>query len=97
VETYLTTKELSVYLKIPEQSIRRWVLNNEIPFHRIHNVIRYRLSEIEIWVGRNKDLFPSGMEGVNENEIFSEAGNCENANSDDVVQENETAEMRGQL
>jgi excisionase family DNA binding protein len=50
VETYFRTKELSGYLKIPEQSIRRWVLNNEIPFHRIHSVIRYRLSEIETWV-----------------------------------------------
>jgi excisionase family DNA binding protein len=50
VETYFTTKGLSEYLKIPEQSIRRWVLNNEIPFHRIHNVIRYRLSEIDEFI-----------------------------------------------
>jgi excisionase family DNA binding protein len=51
VETYFTTKELSGYLKIPEQTIRRWVLKNEIPYNRIHGVIRYRLSEIETWVG----------------------------------------------
>jgi excisionase family DNA binding protein len=97
VETYFTTKELSDYLKIHEQSIRRWVLNNEIPFHRIHNVIRHRLSEIEIWVGKNKGLFPSCLEGVNENEIFIETENCENVNVDDVGQEKDTVEMRGNL
>jgi len=72
LETYFTTKELSEYLKIPEQSIRRWVLNDEIPFHRIHNVIRYRLSEIEVWIGKNSDKFPSGIERGNDDELFNE-------------------------
>ena len=63
METYFTTKGLSEYLKIPEQSIRRWVLNNEVPYRRIHNVIRYRLSEIEAWVGENKGKLPSGVGG----------------------------------
>ncbi|MDR0496176.1 MAG: helix-turn-helix domain-containing protein [Treponema sp.] len=70
VETYFTTKELSDYLKIREQTIRRWVLKNEIPYHRIHNVIRFRLSEIEMWVEKNKDKFPTdeGQDLFNETE-----------------------------
>ena len=50
METYLTIEELAHYLKVAEQSIRRWVLNREIPFCKIKKVIRFRLSEIEKWV-----------------------------------------------
>jgi len=80
VETYLTTKELSGYLKIPEQSIRRWVLNKEIPFHRIHNVIRYRLSEIEAWVGGNRDKLPPVTDGVKDDCLFNETEAGETGN-----------------
>jgi excisionase family DNA binding protein len=50
VETYLTIEELADYLKLAAQTIRRWVLNREIPFHKIKKVIRFRLSEIERWI-----------------------------------------------
>jgi len=50
METYLTIEELAGYLKLAEQTIRRWVLNREIPFCKIKKVIRFRLSEIERWV-----------------------------------------------
>ena len=50
METYMTTEELANYLKVAIQTIRRWVLNREIPFCKIKKVIRFRLSEIETWV-----------------------------------------------
>jgi PTS system nitrogen regulatory IIA component len=50
VETYLTIEELAHYLKVAEQTIRRWVLNREIPFCKIKKVIRFRITEIEKWV-----------------------------------------------
>ena len=50
METYLTIEELAGHLKLAEQTIRRWVLNREIPFYKIKKVIRFRLSEIERWV-----------------------------------------------
>jgi excisionase family DNA binding protein len=50
VETYLTIEGLAEYLKLAEQTIRRWVLNREIPFRKIKKVIRFRVSEIEKWV-----------------------------------------------
>jgi excisionase family DNA binding protein len=53
VETYLTIEELAHYLKVAEQTIRRWVLNREIPFCKIKKVIRFRLSEIEKWVSNS--------------------------------------------
>ena len=58
METYLNTKELGEYLHIAEQTIRRWVMNDEIPYHRIHNVIRYRISEIEKWIDDGGYLMP---------------------------------------
>ena len=53
METYLNTEELAKYLKVAEQTIRRWVLNREIPFRKIKKVVRFRLSEIEKWVDNN--------------------------------------------
>ena len=50
METYLTIEELAHYLKVAEQTIRRWVLNRDIPFCKIKKVIRFRLTEIEKWV-----------------------------------------------
>jgi excisionase family DNA binding protein len=50
METYLTIEGLAEYLKLAEQTIRRWVLNREIPFRKIKKVIRFRVSEIEKWV-----------------------------------------------
>jgi excisionase family DNA binding protein len=46
----LTIEGLAEYLKLAEQTIRRWVLKSEVPYHKIKKVIRFRLSEIEQWV-----------------------------------------------
>jgi excisionase family DNA binding protein len=50
VETYLTIEGLADYLKLTIQTIRRWVLNREVPYHKVRKVIRFRISEIEKWV-----------------------------------------------
>ena len=50
METYLTIEELADYLKLSVQTIRRWVLNREVPFHKIKKSIRFRVSEIEWWI-----------------------------------------------
>jgi excisionase family DNA binding protein len=50
LETYLTIEGLADYLKLAEQTIRRWVLKREVPYHKIKKVIRFRLSEIERWI-----------------------------------------------
>ncbi|MDR0474149.1 MAG: helix-turn-helix domain-containing protein [Treponema sp.] len=70
METYLTVEELASHLKLAEQTIRRWVLNREIPFHKIKKVIRFRLSEIERWIenGRSSLL----AQGKQENGLFEE-------------------------
>ena len=72
METYLTIEELAVYLKLAEQTIRRWVLNREIPFHKIRKVIRFRLSEIENWIDKGGfELLEERIEDI-EGDLFSD-------------------------
>jgi len=72
VETYLTIEELAHYLKVAEQTIRRWVLNREIPFCKIKKVIRFRLTEIEKWVDNSGVL--SAAVGVDDASFPKECG-----------------------
>ena len=74
METYLTIEELAHYLKVAEQTIRRWVLNREIPFCKIKKVIRFRLTEIEKWVDNNGVL--TAAVGVDDasGDLFDETG-----------------------
>ncbi len=70
METYLTVEELAEYLKLSQQTIRRWIRGQEIPFHRIMNVIRFRLSEIDAWV-EGTDVLHGISEVGNNLELFA--------------------------
>ena len=50
METYLSIEGLAKYLEVSEKTVRKWVLNNEIPYHKIIKIIRFRISEIEGWI-----------------------------------------------
>jgi len=54
METYLDIEGLANYLCIAEKTVRKWVLNREIPYYKIKKIIRFRLSEIEKLVEENK-------------------------------------------
>ena len=83
METYLTIDELAEYLKLARQTIRRWVLNREIPFHKIKKVIRFRVSEIEQWINNGGGLtVPTDLMDDNEGDLF-----------DDVISLDELAEL----
>ena len=70
MEMYLTIEELAEYLKLAEQTIRRWVLNREIPFHKIKKVIRFRVSEIEQWIDMGGYLLPGEPQVGNKDGLF---------------------------
>jgi excisionase family DNA binding protein len=74
VATYLTIEGLADYLKLAEQTIRRWVMNREIFFRKIKKVIRLRVFEIEKWVDKGsyelaEEAENCGQEGVFDNTI----------------------------
>jgi len=54
MEKYFTVEELSKYLSFAEKTIYKWVLNEEIPFIKINQTLRFRLSDIEKWLEKNK-------------------------------------------
>jgi excisionase family DNA binding protein len=49
METYLTAREVALLFKFSLQTIRRYTMNREIPFHKINRAVRYKQSEIEGW------------------------------------------------
>ncbi|MFP3041334.1 helix-turn-helix domain-containing protein [Treponema primitia] len=56
METLLTIAELAAAIKLAEQTIRRYVLHKEIPFHKVKKVVRFRPSEIEAWVNAGGNM-----------------------------------------
>ena len=70
METYMTIEELAKYLKLNDQTIRRWVLNREIPFRKIKKVIRFRVSEIEQWINEGGITLPKERQTVIEGDLF---------------------------
>jgi excisionase family DNA binding protein len=75
VETYFTIEEVAKYLNCAEKTIRKWVLNREIPFHKIHKNIRFRLSEIEKWVDSGDKRKAAGETEIVEGELFQQLEN----------------------
>jgi excisionase family DNA binding protein len=72
METYLTVEELAAYFKFTVQTVRRWIANREVPFHKINNSIRFRLSEIEKWVEKNDEMKKCNEKRNGEADLFDE-------------------------
>ena len=72
METYLSIEGLAKYLNIAEKTVRKWVLNQEIPYHKIMKVIRFRVSEIEGWVNASGKFSPVTGHEAEEGGLFEE-------------------------
>jgi excisionase family DNA binding protein len=63
----MTIRDVAEFMQLSEQTIQRYVLNREIPFHKVKKVIRFRLREIERWIdeggGKRPDVSDSSREG----------------------------------
>jgi excisionase family DNA binding protein len=75
METYLTIAELAEYIKLSEQTVRRYVLNKTVPYHKIQKAVRFRVSEIEEWIegGGLDGTVRAGLEDDRQGELFEEA------------------------
>ena len=49
-EAYLTAKEVAEMVRLSEQTIRRFTVDKEIPYHKISRMVRYKKSEIIKWI-----------------------------------------------
>ena len=54
MDTYLTVNEVAELVKLSVQTIRRYTMNREIPFHKIYRAVRYKKSEIEQWIEKRE-------------------------------------------
>ena len=54
MDTYLTVKEVAELVRVSVQTIRRYTMNKEIPFHKINRMVRYKKIEIEHWVEKRE-------------------------------------------
>jgi excisionase family DNA binding protein len=67
----MTIKDVAEFLQLSEQTVQRYVLNREIPCHKIKKVIRFRLSEIETWVDRGGGKSPDCPDDSREGDLFT--------------------------
>ena len=54
METYLTVKEVAEMVRLTVQTIRRYTMRKKIPFHKINRAVRFKKSEIEMWVEKRE-------------------------------------------
>ena len=67
LEGYLTAKEVAAFLQLSLQTIRRYTMNKNIPFHKIDRAVRYKKTEIIEWVEK-------GNGGANKQNEFNIEG-----------------------
>jgi excisionase family DNA binding protein len=62
MEEYLTIFEVARITKYAVGTLRKLVLRRQIPFHRIRRSLRFRRSELELWIqsGGRGAAIPSG-------------------------------------
>jgi excisionase family DNA binding protein len=73
MEILLTIAELAAAVKLSEQTIRRYVLNREIPFHKVKKVVRFRPSEIDAWITAGGNMANRGPdEDGKEGDLFAD-------------------------
>ena len=67
----MTVKDVAEYMRLSEQTIQRYVLNREIPFHKVKKVIRFRLLEIEKWIDEGGGKAPDRPDDSREGDLFA--------------------------
>ena len=50
----LSVRTLSEMLDVKEATIRKWVLDRDIPYHKLGKLVRFKLSEIRAWYEKEK-------------------------------------------
>jgi excisionase family DNA binding protein len=53
-EAFLTIREISEYLKVKPSTIYTMVAEKRIPHFKVGRLVRFKKSEIDVWMERNK-------------------------------------------
>lgn len=49
-EQWVDLDDVSAHLKVNKETIRRWIKDRKFPAHRAGNLLRFKLSEVDVWV-----------------------------------------------
>jgi excisionase family DNA binding protein len=63
MEPYLTIDEASELTKFAVATLRKYVLQREVPFHKVRGAIRFRASELEPWMASGGSMLKTDSEG----------------------------------
>jgi excisionase family DNA binding protein len=50
----LTTREAADYIGIKEETLRRWVAAQRVPFVRLNRLLRFRRSALDKWLAEQE-------------------------------------------
>jgi excisionase family DNA binding protein len=70
-QNLMTVKDVADYMRLSEQTIQRYVLKREIPFHKVKKVIHFRFSEIERWINEGGGVCPDCGEDDRAGGVFA--------------------------
>jgi len=54
MEGYLDVKAIAEYLSVQPSTIYQWTHREYIPFYKLGNLLRFKLSEVEAWLKKYK-------------------------------------------
>ena len=74
MKQYMTVKEVAALVQLSEQTIRRYVMLKQIPFHKIIRAVRFKPCEIEQWVEEKNAGQAGNQNDGNSVALFDEAG-----------------------
>ena len=74
MDKYITAKEVAAMVQLSEQTIRRYVMLKQIPFHKIIRAVRFKPCEIQKWVEEKRAGKIASQEVGNEAGLFDVAG-----------------------
>ena len=52
-------QDVARHLKISKATVRSYVLNSTIPYHKVGRLVRFRRAEIDVWVEQQRDAQPT--------------------------------------
>jgi|APHig6443717817_1056837.scaffolds.fasta_scaffold259133_1 excisionase family DNA binding protein len=53
-ERYMTVADICNYLSVTDETVYRWIKNNELPAHRVGKRWMFQRTEIDAWVKSGK-------------------------------------------
>ena len=72
MDTYLTAKDVALLLQLSVQTIRRYTMDKEIPFHKVNRAVRYKKSEIEQWFEKRESAKAETQNGKSGDGLFND-------------------------